>query len=182
MNFIPTAIPGLIIIEPQVFGDDRGCFFESFNQESFTENIGQVNFVQDNESVSTRGVLRGLHFQQPPYSQAKLVRCTQGEILDIAVDLRKESPTYQKHLAVRLSAENRQQLFVPRGFAHGFVVLSDSAHVAYKVDNFYAPDYDSGILWNDPALGIDWELPAGDMIISAKDRCLKPLAQTVNPF
>ena len=178
MIFIKTNIQGLIIIEPKVFGDSGGYFFESFNQKEFDEQIGPINFVQDNESKSTHGVLRGLHFQKPPFAQAKLIRCIEGEVIDIAVDLRNGSPTFGKHLSVRLSGENKRQLFVPRGFAHGFAVLSDSAIIAYKVDNVYAPEYDSGIIWNDPDLGIDWELKECDVILSPKDSALKPLSQT----
>ncbi|WP_010664238.1 dTDP-4-dehydrorhamnose 3,5-epimerase [Marinilabilia salmonicolor] len=182
MKFIPTEIEDCVIIEPKVFGDHRGYFFESYNQKQFEEHIGKVDFVQDNESRSSRGVLRGLHFQLPPYNQAKLVRCIEGEVLDIAVDLRKDSPTYKKYVAVTLSAENKRQLFVPRGFAHGFVVLSETAIFSYKVDNWYAPEHDSGIIWNDPEIGVDWQLPNNEVLLSEKDKTLKPLKDTVNPF
>ncbi len=182
MNFIKTAIEGLVIIEPKVFGDDRGYFFESFNQKLFEENIGKINFVQDNESKSSYGVLRGLHFQKPPFNQAKLVRCIEGEVLDVAVDLRKVSPTYGKWESVLLTGDNKKQFFVPRGFAHGFAVLSKKAVFAYKVDNWYAPDHDSGIAWNDHELNIDWKLEEKDVLLSEKDRLLKPLDEIENPF
>ncbi len=182
MNFIKTEIEGLTIIEPKVFGDSRGYFFESFNQKQFEENIGVVNFVQDNESRSSYGVLRGLHFQKPPFNQAKLVRCIEGEVLDVAVDLRKDSPTYGKYISVILSDENKRQFFVPRGFAHGFVVLSKSAIFSYKVDNWYAPDHDSGIAWNDPNLNIDWHIDHKDVLLSEKDKELKKLSETEVPF
>ncbi len=181
MNFIKTEIEGLTIIEPRVFGDSRGYFFESFNQKQFEENIGPINFVQDNESRSSYGVLRGLHFQKPPFNQAKLVRCIEGEVLDVAVDLRKDSPTYGKHVSVVLSDENKRQFFVPRGFAHGFVVLSKSAIFSYKVDNWYAPEHDSGIAWNDPELNIDWKIPLESILLSAKDKELKPMKETEIP-
>lgn len=182
MQFIKTELEGCVIIEPKVFGDQRGYFFESFNQKQFEENVGKVNFIQDNESRSSFGVLRGLHFQLPPYNQAKLVRCIEGEVLDIAVDLRKESPTFGQHVAVKLSDENKRQLFVPRGFAHGFVVLSKSAIFSYKVDNWYAPEHDSGIVWNDPQLGIDWQIDLSAILLSEKDKALKNLAETEIPF
>jgi dTDP-4-dehydrorhamnose 3,5-epimerase len=177
MIFIKTSIEGLVIIEPKVFGDSRGYFFESFNQTEFEDQLGHIKFVQDNESKSTYGVLRGLHFQKPPFAQAKLIRCIEGEVVDVAVDLREGSSTYGKHLSVKLSGENKKQLFIPRGFAHGFAVLSDSAIIAYKVDNVYAPEYDSGIIWNDPDLGIDWGIKDEDVILSPKDSALKPLSQ-----
>jgi dTDP-4-dehydrorhamnose 3,5-epimerase len=182
MIFIKTEIPEVVIIEPRVFGDDRGYFFESFNQKAFEENIGKIDFVQDNESKSSRGVLRGLHFQKPPFNQAKLVRCIEGEVLDVAVDLRKESATYKKYVAVKLSGDNKRQLFMPRGFAHGFVVLSEKATFAYKVDNWYAPDHDSGIAWNDEEIAVDWQIAADEVQLSGKDTLLKPLSETENPF
>lgn len=182
MNFVETELKECYIIEPKAFGDDRGYFLESFNQKQFEEHIGKVTFVQDNESKSSKGVLRGLHFQNPPYNQAKLVRCIEGEVLDIAVDLRKESPTFKQHIAVKLSGENKRQLFVPRGFAHGFVVLSETATFAYKVDNDYAPDHDSGIAWNDEELNIDWQIEESFIQLSGKDQQLKPLKETTNPF
>ncbi|WP_282038284.1 dTDP-4-dehydrorhamnose 3,5-epimerase [Saccharicrinis aurantiacus] len=182
MKFIKTDIPEVIIIEPAVFGDSRGYFLESFNQKQFEANIGPITFVQDNESKSSKGVLRGLHFQNPPYNQAKLVRCIEGEVLDVAVDLRKDSPTYKKYVAVNLSGDNKRQLFVPRGFAHGFVVLSETATFAYKVDNDYAPDHDSGIAWNDEEINVDWQIDASLIQLSGKDQILKPLKDTANPF
>ncbi|WP_068471662.1 dTDP-4-dehydrorhamnose 3,5-epimerase [Saccharicrinis aurantiacus] len=182
MKFIKTDIPEVIIIEPAVFGDSRGYFLESFNQKQFEANIGPITFVQDNESKSSKGVLRGLHFQNPPYNQAKLVRCIEGEVLDVAVDLRKDSPTYRKYVAVNLSGDNKRQLFVPRGFAHGFVVLSETATFAYKVDNDYAPDHDSGIAWNDEEINVDWQIDASLIQLSGKDQILKPLKDTANPF
>ncbi len=175
MKFIETKIEDLVIIEPKVFGDHRGYFFESFNQKQFEKNIRKVQFVQDNESRSSYGVLRGLHFQKPPYDQAKLVRCIEGKVLDVAVDIRKGSSTFGKHVSVILSDENKRQFFVPRGFAHGFVVLSKSAIFSYKVDNWYAPEYDSGILWNDPQLGIDWNIDIDSILLSGKDKELKTL-------
>jgi len=182
MKFIKTEIPDVVIIEPTVYGDSRGYFFESFNQKEFEKHLGEINFVQDNESKSTRGVLRGLHFQKPPFHQSKLVRCIEGIVLDVAVDFRKGSPTYGKHVAVELSGENKLQLFVPRGFAHGFVVLSDSATFAYKVDNWYAPESDAGILWNDPTLNIDWKIPDDEVKLSQKDQKLKSFLALETPF
>lgn len=182
MKFIKTNISDVVIIEPTIFGDDRGYFLESFNKKSFEENIGSVNFVQDNESKSSEGVLRGLHFQKPPFTQAKLVRCIEGEVLDVAVDIRKGSPTYGKHVSVKLSGENKKQLFVPRGFAHGFAVLSDTAVFAYKVDNLYAPEHDAGIIWNDANLKIDWNLSVNEVKLSDKDIKLPTLASLDNPF
>lgn len=160
MKVIATAIKDVVIIEPQVFGDDRGYFFESYSQQQFDQAVRPVHFVQDNESKSRRGVLRGLHFQKGAAAQSKLVRVVQGRVLDVAVDIRRGSPTFGKHVAVELTAENHRQLFVPRGFAHGFSVLSDEAVFQYKCDNFYAPQSEGAIVWNDPDLGIDWQLPA----------------------
>ena len=182
MKFIKTEIPEVIIIEPTVFGDDRGYFLESYNKKAFEENIGFINFVQDNESKSSKGVLRGLHFQKPPFTQAKLVRCIEGEVLDVAVDIRKGSPTYGKYVAVKLTGQNKKQLFVPRGFAHGFAVLSETAVFAYKVDNTYAPEYDRGIIWNDETLEIDWNLSENEVKLSDKDVKLPNLASLDNPF
>lgn len=182
MNFIETDISGVVIVEPKVFGDDRGYFFESFNQMRFEERVGKINFVQDNESRSVRGVLRGLHFQRPPLDQAKLVRCVEGLVLDIAVDIRQGSPTFGKHVAVELSASNKKQLFIPRGFAHGFVVLSETAIFQYKVDNWYSPEHDGGILWNDQTLGIDWKIDETEVLLSGKDRIQPLLADLQNPF
>ena len=182
MKFIETTISDVIIIEPSIFGDDRGYFLESFNLEKFEENIYPINFVQDNESKSSKGVLRGLHFQKPPFEQAKLVRCIEGEVLDVAVDIRKNSKTYGKHVAVLLSGENKRQLFVPRGFAHGFLVLSDSATFAYKVDNTYAPDHDAGIRWNDKELNIQWGEECGEFVTSDKDSALPFFSKFKSPF
>ncbi|MBP8849953.1 MAG: dTDP-4-dehydrorhamnose 3,5-epimerase [Breznakibacter sp.] len=182
MNFVQTAISGVVIIEPKVFGDDRGYFFESFNQNRFEESIGKISFVQDNESRSVRGVLRGLHFQRPPFDQAKLVRCVEGVVLDVAVDIRAGSPTYGKHVAVELSANNKRQLFIPRGFAHGFVVLSETAIFQYKVDNWYSPENDGGILWNDETLGIDWKIESHEVQLSGKDKIQPLLKDLNNPF
>lgn len=182
MKFIKTEIPEVIIIEPTVFRDKRGYFLESFKQQEFEENIQKTTFVQDNESKSTRGVLRGLHFQKPPFTQAKLVRCIQGKVLDIAVDIRLGSPTYGEHISVELSGENKKQLFVPRGFAHGFVVLSDEAVFAYKVDNRYAPDYDLGIKWDDKQLNINWKIRSEEVILSEKDKNLLSFKEFKSPF
>ena len=176
MEVIQTAIEGLVIIEPKIFKDARGYFFESFSQREFDEKVRKINFVQDNESMSGYGVMRGLHFQRPPFTQSKLVRCVKGCILDVAVDIRKESPTYGRHVAVELSEENHRQFFVPRGFAHGFAVLSKTAVFQYKCDNFYTPEADSGISLQDESLGIDWRIPISHAILSEKDTkhlCLK---------
>lgn len=170
MKVIKTSIPDVLIFEPKVFGDARGYFLESFRQDVIEEHIGDVQFIQDNESFSQYGVLRGLHYQRPPFTQGKLVRVLQGEVLDVAVDLRLDSPTYGEHVNVKLSAENKRQFWVPRGFAHGFVVLSETALFSYKCDNYYAPAYDGGIAWNDPAIAIDWLLPESDLLLSEKDR------------
>lgn len=182
MIFTKTDIPEVVVIEPKVFGDQRGCFFESFNQKEFEENIGRINFVQDNESKSVFGALRGLHFQKPPFAQAKLVRCIQGKVLDITVDVRKNSPTYGKYVAVELSGENKKQLFMPRGFAHGFVTLSKEAIFVYKVDNWYAPEHDSGIIWNDTNLNIDWKIDSKSIILSSKDAALSTFKALETPF
>ena len=182
MKFIKTAIPDVYIIEPSVFGDHRGYFLESFNLEKFEENIGLIKFVQDNESKSSKGVLRGLHFQKPPFNQAKLVRCIEGRVMDIAVDIRKGSPTYGKHVVAELSGENKRQLFVPRGFAHGFSVLSETAVFAYKVDNRYAPAFDSGIRYDDKELNIDWGLAEEEVQLSRKDKNLQSFKDLETPF
>ena len=176
MNIVKTAIEGLVIIEPKVFKDARGYFFESFSQREFEEKVRKINFVQDNESMSSYGGMRGLHFQCPPYTQSKLVRCVKGRVLDVAVDIRKGSPTYGQHVAVELSEENHRQFFVPRGFAHGFAVLSETAIFQYKCDNFYAPEADGGISIKDESLDIDWQIPTENAILSEKDikhLCLK---------
>lgn len=170
MKITTTAIVGVVILEPEVFGDERGYFLESFSQREFEEKVCKTTFVQDNESSSRYGVLRGLHFQKPPHAQAKLVRVVKGKVLDIAVDIRKGSPTFGHHVSIELSGENKRQLFIPRGFAHGFAVLSDDVVFQYKCDNYYVPHSEGGILWNDPALGIDWKLPEEDVILSEKDK------------
>ena len=176
MEVIKTKIEGVVIIEPKVFKDARGYFFESFSQREFEEKVRKINFVQDNESMSSYGVMRGLHFQRPPFTQSKLVRCVKGSVLDVAVDIRKGSPTYGQHVAVELTETNHRQFFVPRGFAHGFSVLSDEAVFQYKCDNFYAPEADGGISIKDESLGIDWQIPTSNAILSDKDlkhACLK---------
>jgi len=170
MNVIKTDIDGLVIIEPRVFGDSRGYFFESFSERDFKREVADVDFVQDNESKSLYGVVRGLHFQRPPYAQAKLVRVVKGKVLDVAVDLRKGSPTFGHHVAVELSEDNHRQMFIPRGFAHGFSVLSDEVIFQYKCDNFYAPQIEGAVAWDDPDLGIDWGIPADKALLSDKDR------------
>lgn len=170
MEVRETAINGVYIIEPKIFGDDRGYFFESYNEREFTEKVGKVDFVQDNESKSRYGVVRGLHFQKPPFAQSKLVRVIVGKVLDVAVDVRKGSPTFGKHVAVELTAENHLQFFMPKGIAHGFAVLSQEAVFQYKCDNFYAPQSEGAIAWNDPALGIDWRIPSDEVILSEKDK------------
>lgn len=169
MNVISTAIEGVVIIEPRIFGDGRGYFFESFSERKFIEDICKTRFVQDNESKSTYGVLRGLHYQMPPFAQSKLVRVVYGEVMDVAIDIRKGSPTFGMHVSTTLSGENHRQFFIPRGFAHGFAVLSDSAIFQYKCDNYYAPDYEGAIMWNDPELAIDWKLKKEDILLSPKD-------------
>lgn len=176
MEVIKTKIEGIVIIEPRIFKDARGYFYESFSQKEFDEKVMPVRFVQDNESMSTYGVMRGLHFQRPPFTQSKLVRCCRGAILDIAIDIRKSSPTYGQHVAIELTDNNHRQLFIPRGFAHGFAVLSDVAILQYKCDNFYAPQADAGIQLRDDELGIDWQIPTENAILSEKDLkhpCLK---------
>ena len=181
MEVIKTDIEGVLIIEPKVFGDARGYFFESFSQRDFDEKVvpilgHKVNFVQDNESMSSYGVMRGLHFQHPPFTQSKLVRCVKGAVLDVAVDIRKGSPTYGQHVAVELTEENHRQFFVPRGFAHGFAVLSEIAIFQYKCDEFYHPEADGGISIVDASLGIDWRIPTEKALLSEKDTkhvCLK---------
>lgn len=176
MEVIRTAIDGVVIIEPRIFRDARGYFFESFSQREFDEKVRPVRFVQDNESMSSYGVMRGLHFQRPPYTQSKLVRVVKGAVLDVAVDIRKGSPTYGQHVAVELTEENHRQFFVPRGFAHGFAVLSETAVFQYKCDNFYAPEADGGISILDDTLGIDWRIPVQQAVLSEKDirhACLK---------
>ena len=184
MAVIKTAIEGVVIIEPTIYGDERGYFFESFNEERFLKEVGvNTRFVQDNESMSSYGVMRGLHFQRPPYTQSKLVRCVKGKVLDVAVDIRKGSPTYGQHVAVELSEDNHRQFFVPRGFAHGFAVLSETAIFQYKCDNFYAPEADGGISIKDETLGIDWQIPTENAVLSEKDikhLCLKDFDSPFN--
>ena len=170
MKVIETEIEGVFILEPRVFGDDRGYFFESFSLKHFEEKVSKTVFVQDNESKSKYGVLRGFHYQLPPYTQAKLVRVVKGRVLDVAVDIRKGSPTFGKYVAVELSEENKLQFFLPKGFAHGFAVLSEEAIFQYKCDEYYAPDYEGAICYDDPDLGIDWRLPLEDIILSEKDK------------
>ena len=182
MKFIETNILDVIIIEPTVFVDTRGYFLESYNQNKFEEVVGKVSFVQDNESKSSKGVLRGLHFQKPPFAQAKLVRCIEGKVLDVSVDVRKNSKTYGQHVAVELSGENKKQVFIPKGFAHGFVVLSDSAVFAYKSDNTYAPDSDAGIHWNDTSLNIQWTINESEVLVSEKDSKLPFFSEFETPF
>ena len=169
MEIIKTAIAGVVIIEPRIFKDARGYFFESFSQKEFNEKVMPINFVQDNESMSSYGVMRGLHYQKMPYTQSKLVRCVKGAVLDVAVDIRKGSPTFGQHVAVELTEENHRQFFVPRGFAHGFAVLSETAIFQYKCDNFYAPQADAGIQLLDEELGIDWRIPTAEALLSEKD-------------
>jgi len=170
MQYIPQSIPDVFVIEPKVHGDHRGYFVETYRQDKLEEALGyKVNFVQDNESKSTKGVLRGLHFQLAPHAQTKLVRVIEGAVLDVAVDIRKGSPTFGEYVAVELSADNKKQLFVPRGFAHGFVVLTETATFAYKVDNYYSPECDRGLAFNDKALNIDWQLDTSSLLLSEKD-------------
>lgn len=182
MEVIKTAIDGVFIIEPKVFMDARGYFFESFSQREFEEKIGPINFVQDNESMSSYGVMRGLHYQRPPFAQSKLVRCVKGVVLDVAVDIRKWSPTYGQHVAVELTEDNHRQFFIPRGFAHGFAVLSETAVFQYKCDNFYAPQADGGISILDESLGIDWKIPVEKAILSEKDTKHPLFKDFLSPF
>jgi dTDP-4-dehydrorhamnose 3,5-epimerase len=182
MPFHETGIEGLILFEPKVFGDHRGYFYESYNKEVFKEGGISCDFVQDNISFSRRGVLRGLHYQLNPHAQAKLVRVNRGEVLDVVVDIRKSSPTFGKTYSVKLNDENKLQLFVPRGFAHGFAVLSDEAEFCYKCDNFYNKESEAGIIYNDPELAINWELTAQEAILSEKDTVLPTLADALNNF
>lgn len=177
MEIIKTEIDGVVIIEPRIFKDERGYFYESFSQREFDEKVCRTVFVQDNQSKSSYGVLRGLHFQKPPYSQSKLVRCIKGAVLDVAVDIRKGSPTFGKYVAVELTEDNHRQFFIPRGFAHGFAVLSDEAIFQYKCDNFYNKESEGAIAWNDADLAIDWKLDTDKIILSEKDKNTKPLAE-----
>ena len=183
MNFIKTDIPEVVIIEPKVYGDHRGYFVETFRADKLEEFLGyKINFCQDNESKSSRGVLRGLHYQLHPFAQTKLVRVIKGKVLDVAVDIRKGSPTFGKHIAVELSGENKRQLLVPRGFAHGFVVLEDDTIFAYKVDNYYSPQNDRGIAFDDKEIGIDWLIPHDELNLSAKDKVQPKLSETDDLF
>lgn len=182
MKIIETAIPDVLIIEPQVFGDHRGYFIESYSKIKFPTKYQHVDFIQDNESKSSYGVLRGLHYQLAPYCQSKLVRVIQGSVIDVAVDIRKGSPTFGNHVAVELTGENKKQLFVPRGFAHGFIVTSESAIFSYKCDNYYSADHDRGILFNDPDLAIDWKIEPSDLILSKKDLQQPQLSQAKELF
>lgn len=182
MEVIKTDIEGPLIIEPKVFGDERGYFFESFSQREFDAKVGELRFVQDNESCSRHGVMRGLHFQMPPFTQAKLVRCVRGAVLDVAVDIRRGSPTYGKHVAVELTEDNHRQFFVPKGFAHGFSVLSDVAVFQYKCDEFYHPEADAGISILDESLGIDWRIPLEAAVLSEKDTRHPLLSGFESPF
>ena len=182
MNIIETFIAGLVIIEPRIFEDSRGYFFESFSQREFDERVAKVVFVQDNESRSTYGVMRGLHFQRPPYTQSKLVRCVRGAVLDVVVDLRKGSPTYGQHVAVEITEQNHRQVFIPKGMAHGFAVLSPEAVFQYKCDEFYHPESEGGISLLDPSLGIDWRIPREKAILSDKDTHHPLLNDFDSPF
>ena len=182
MDVIHTELEGLLILEPRVFGDERGYFFESWSQREFDEAVGPVRFVQDNESKSRYGVVRGLHYQKPPYTQSKLVRCVRGAVLDVAVDLRPGSPTFLKHVAVELTEENHRQMFIPKGFAHGFAVLSEEAVFQYKCDEFYHPEADAGIQLLDEKLGIDWRIPREEMILSGKDRARAAITPDFSDF
>ena len=178
MNIIETDIKGVMIIEPRLFSDERGHFFESFNQNIFVEKVCKTMFVQDNESKSSYGVIRGLHFQKPPFAQSKLVRVVKGAVLDVAVDIRRNSPFFGKHVSVELTEDNHRQLFIPRGFAHGFSVLSEEVVFQYKCDNLYAPQYEGAIAWDDPDLGIDWHIPKDKMLLSEKDKTHPRLKET----
>ncbi|WP_165042001.1 dTDP-4-dehydrorhamnose 3,5-epimerase [Dysgonomonas sp. ZJ709] len=179
MKFTEQKIKGVWVIEPKVFADERGYFMESFRKEAFEQHIGKAEFIQDNESKSTRGVLRGMHYQTGEFSQAKLVRALQGSVLDVVIDIRKSSPTFGEYVAVELTEDNKKQLFVPRGFAHGFLVLSDEAVFAYKVDNTYSPKHEASILWNDPTINIDWNINESEIILSAKDQIGKQLNEAI---
>ena len=182
MKITETTIPDVIILEPAVFADHRGYFIESYNKDKFPEKYKNIEFVKDNESKSTKGVLRGLHYQLPPFAQTKLVRVIKGKVLDVAVDIRKGSPSFGKHVTIELSEDNKKQLLIPRGFAHGFIVLSDSAIFSYKCDNYYSPEHDRGILFNDPSLDIDWQLDINKLIFSDKDKKQPLLKDAVELF
>ena len=182
MNVINTEIDGVVIIEPHIYEDSRGYFFESFSQREFEEKVCKTVFVQDNESKSSYGILRGLHFQKPPFAQSKLVRCVKGRVLDVAVDIRKGSSTFGKWVSCELSEDNHRQFFIPKGFAHGFSVLSETAVFQYKCDEFYHPESEGAISWNDPDLKIDWLLPVTDIFLSEKDKCHDRLRDINSPF
>ena len=182
MKVTKTDIEGIVIIEPRIFDDARGYFFEAFSEREFAEQVCDCHFVQDNEAKSSFGVIRGLHFQLPPHAQSKLVRVISGRILDVAVDIRKSSPTFGKYVAVELSAENHRQIFIPKGFAHGYSVLSEEAIVAYKCDNYYAPESEGAITWNDADLAIDWQIPAEKVVLSEKDKHHPTLAECETLF
>ena len=182
INVIKTNIDGVVIIDPTVFGDERGYFLESWNQKDFDEQVRPIKFVQDNESKSRYGVLRGLHFQKGKYSQSKLVRVIKGKVLDVAVDIRRGSPTFGRYVSVELSGENHRQLFIPRGFAHGFIVLSDEAVFQYKCDNLYAPQEEGALAWNDPEIGIDWGVPTNLILLSNKDKEHPHLNESIELF
>ncbi|MBQ4002433.1 MAG: dTDP-4-dehydrorhamnose 3,5-epimerase [Bacteroidaceae bacterium] len=181
MEVTKTSIDGLLVLQPRVFRDQRGYFFESFSQREFDEKVAPIRFVQDNESMSQRGVVRGLHYQRAPYTQTKLVRCVRGAVLDVAVDIRQGSPTYGQHVAVELTEENQLQFFIPKGFAHGFAVLSETAVFEYKCDEFYHPESEAGVSIMDPSLGIDWRTPLAEAILSEKDMRL-PLLRDIEPW
>ena len=182
MNLIKTNFDGLFRLKPTVFKDYRGCFMETYNQKNINKLLDNVSFVQDNESTSLKGVLRGLHFQNPPHAQSKLVRCTEGIVLDVALDIRNNSNSYGKFLTTILSEDNKEQIFIPKGFAHGFIVLSDSAKLLYKVDNYYNFESESGIIWNDPDLNIDWKIKKHEIIVSEKDSKLSNFNNFISPF
>ena len=177
MIFTETDIPGVFLIKPQIYGDERGYFCEIFKQSEFEKYIGKVDFIQDNESMSSRGVLRGLHYQRGEFAQAKLVRVTKGVVLDVAVDIRRDSPYFGKHVAVTLTSANKEQLFIPRGFAHGFLVLENDTIFNYKVDNVYSPENEAGIIFNDPNIGINWQLSPSELKLSEKDKILPPMTK-----
>lgn len=179
MEIIKTQIEGVVIIEPRLFKDERGYFFESFNQKEFEDKVCKIKFIQDNESKSSYGVVRGLHFQKPPFAQSKLVRVVKGAVLDVAVDIRKDSPTFGQYVAVELTEDNHRQFFIPRGFAHGFSVLSKEVIFQYKCDNFYAPQSEGAIAWDDPNLGIDWLISIDDILLSEKDKSHPKLAELI---
>ena len=182
INIIKTDIEGVVVIEPKIFGDSRGYFYESYSRRDFEEHIGSITFVQDNQSFSHYGVLRGLHFQKPPYTQSKLVRVIQGKVVDVAVDIRKGSSTFGKYVSVELTGDNHRQLFIPKGFAHGFVVLSETALFQYKCDEFYHPEAEGAIAWDDPDINIDWIIPLCDIALSAKDSRHQYLKDFISPF